>query len=115
MSLTSRTARWENATRIFADRSAGSVRFMFGRPGATGTCRRDSPCNSVIVTLPPTTFGEPSTSFAYRMEGAVAADGRGARALDEGVTRFAPGESKRHVFDFHMFNAAGSAGCGLGP
>ena len=66
--------------------------------------RRDS----VVVTLPRTTFGEPPTSFEYVVEDRVGAHGGQARAWDGAVSRFAPGEVKRHVFDFRLYSAGGS-------
>ncbi len=57
----------------------------------------------VIVTLPPTTFGEPATSFEYRVETGAGGVAGSVQAWDAGVTRFAPGETKRQVFDFHLY------------
>jgi hypothetical protein len=74
---------------------------------------RNPRSDAVIVRLPETTFGEPSISFEYAMESAVAGDGRGVPALDDGVTRFAPGETKRQVFDF-VLSTPGASG-GLAP
>jgi hypothetical protein len=69
---------------------------------------RNPRADSVIVTLPGTMFGEPGTSFEYVVEDQVGATGGSARAWDDGVVRFAPGEVKRHVFDFRLYNADGS-------
>jgi hypothetical protein len=75
---------------------------------------RNPRSDSVIVELPPGSFGEPSVSFEWRMEDAVGARVGRARALDDGVWRFAPGETKRHVFDFNLFDP-GSGQSGVGP
>ena len=76
---------------------------------------RNPRSEAVVATLPATPLGEPSTSFEYRVENVVGADGARARAWDESVTRFAPGETKRHVFDVHLFGAAGAMVGGLFP
>jgi hypothetical protein len=68
---------------------------------------RNPRADSVIVTLPPTTVGEPGTTFQYVVEYSVGSDGDGAPAWDASVTRFAPGETKRYVFDFRLYNALG--------
>jgi hypothetical protein len=75
---------------------------------------RNPRSDSVIVELAPGPFGEPSVSFEWRMEDAVSARVGRARALDEGVRRFAPGETKRHVFDFNLFDPTSGQG-GIGP
>jgi hypothetical protein len=76
---------------------------------------RNPRSDAVIATLPPTAFGEPSTTFEYRVETSVGVEGGGVLAWDKGVTRFAPGETKRQVFDFNLYGAVASGGSGLGP
>ncbi len=70
----------------------------------------------VVVTLPPSGDAEPPVTFEYQAEHPGGLTGLGDRALDEGVTRFAPGETKRRVFDFHIVGADESTlGGGLRP
>jgi hypothetical protein len=69
---------------------------------------RNPRADPVVVTLPGTTLGEADTSFEYRVDSPIGALGGGVRARDEGVTRFAPGETKRHVFDFRVVRPDGS-------
>ena len=59
----------------------------------------------VVVTLPPSTDAGPAVTFEYRAEYQGGYAESNVRASDDGVTRFAPGETKRHVFDFHMVGA----------
>jgi len=75
---------------------------------------RNPRSDAVVVTLPTTTFGEPGVSFAWEAESGGVIDGGHVRAMDEAVTRFAPGETKRQVFDFKFYNAIGRAN-GLAP
>jgi hypothetical protein len=56
----------------------------------------------VVVTLPPSTDAGPPVSFEYRVEQSGGWLASNERAWDDGVTRFAPDEAKRYVFDFHM-------------
>ncbi len=51
-------------------------------------------------------------SFQYRLEANGGATGYSDRLLDEGVTRFAPGETKRRVFDLHATGAVGATNLG---
>jgi hypothetical protein len=71
---------------------------------------RNPRSDPVVVTLPATTFGEPSVSFEFRVESPVATSGGRAPARDEGVTRFAPGETKRQVFDVRASVPDGAGG-----
>jgi hypothetical protein len=64
----------------------------------------------VIVTLPSTTFGEPATTFEYRVETAAGGVAGSVQAWDASVTRFTPGETKRQVFDFHLYKPGSNAG-----
>ncbi len=61
--------------------------------------------DSVIVDLPRIAFDQAPTSFEYVVEDRVGAHGGRARIWDDGVVRFAPGEVKRHVFDFRLYNS----------
>jgi hypothetical protein len=70
----------------------------------------------LVITLPPPTDAGPSVSFEYRIEHPGGYTESNERAWDDGVTRFAPGETKRHVFDFHAVGADESTlGGGLRP
>ena len=84
-----------------------------GHFALTVTARNPLP-HPAVVRLPPTTFGEPGTGFEYRFDNAVGADGGIAPVWDEGVTRFAAGETKRQVFDFNIYTPGSSSG-GLAP
>jgi len=75
---------------------------------------RNPRSDAVIATLPPTSFGEPSTSFEYLIENLVGLGGA-VRAWDAGVTRFAPGETKRQAFDLYLAGAVGIGDGGLPP
>jgi hypothetical protein len=74
---------------------------------------RNPRADSVVVTLPRADIGDPGTSFEYRAEDHVGADGARVPAWDEGVARFAPGEVKRHVFDFRLYSADGIGPAGI--
>jgi hypothetical protein len=62
----------------------------------------------VVVTLPPPIDGGRPVVFEYRIEHSGGLLEGSVHAHDESVTRFAPGETKRHVFDFHRVGAEGS-------
>jgi hypothetical protein len=90
-------------------------RALYGGHFAMIVTARNPRSDAVTATLPSTTFGEPSASFEYRIESAVGVAGGGVRAWDQSVTRFAPGERKRQVFDVNTYDAAGGGRSGLGP
>jgi hypothetical protein len=58
--------------------------------------------NSVVVQLPPSGDARPSVTYQYEVAPGGGAGRFADRALDDGVTRFAPGETKRRVYDFHI-------------
>jgi hypothetical protein len=58
--------------------------------------------NPIVVRLPPPGDNGPSVSFRYEFAGGGGAGDFADRAFDDGVTRFAPGETKRRVYDFHV-------------
>jgi len=87
---------------------------MYGGHFALIVTARNPRAGPVTVTLPTGTFGEPASAFEYRVETPVGGEGGRAPAWDETVTRFAPGETKRQVFDFHIFTPGGSGGIGSG-
>jgi hypothetical protein len=62
----------------------------------------------LVVTLPASSDAGPSVSFRYRVESPGGYTESNRRAWDDAVTRFAPGETKRQVFDFHVVGAAES-------
>jgi hypothetical protein len=66
---------------------------------------RNPRSHPVVVTLPPPGDAGPPVAFEYQVDypGGYAASNE--RAWDDGVTRFASGETKRHVFDFRIVGA----------
>jgi hypothetical protein len=56
--------------------------------------------DSIWVTLPPSYDNGPSASFSYELTGNSRQFWSNDRAWDSEVTVFAPGETKREVFDF---------------
>ena len=67
--------------------------------------------NAIAVRLPPSTDAGASVSFEYEFaHGGISQFND--RALDDGVTRFAPGETKRRVYDFHIVSPGESAANG---
>ena len=58
--------------------------------------------NAVAVRLPPSGDGGPGVTYQYEFVRGGGAGVFSDRALDDGVTRFAAGETKRRVFDFHI-------------
>ena len=74
---------------------------------------RNPRSDSVVVTLPRAGFGDPGTSFEYRVQDPIGADGARVPAWDDGVARFGPGEVKRHVFDFRLYSAHGIGPAGI--
>lgn len=70
----------------------------------------------VLVGLPPPGDAGPSVTFEYRVEYQGGYTQNNERLWDNGVTRFAAGETKQRIFDFRMIDAPGIAGNGgLGP
>jgi hypothetical protein len=57
--------------------------------------------NPIVVRLPPSSDAGPSISFRYEFAGGGLTE-YNDRAIDDGVTRFAPGETKRRAYDFHI-------------
>jgi hypothetical protein len=66
---------------------------------------RNSRNQAVVVTLPPPGDAGPPVSFEYRIEYPGGYVQSNERARDDGATRFAPGETKRQVFDFRKVGA----------
>jgi hypothetical protein len=58
--------------------------------------------NPIAVRLAPAIDGGPGLSFRYQFTRGGGVGVFGDRALDDGVTRFAPGEVKRRVYDFRI-------------
>jgi hypothetical protein len=58
--------------------------------------------NAVVARLPPSEDGGPSVTYQYEFARGGGAGRFSDRALDDGVTRFAAGETKRRVYDFHI-------------
>lgn len=63
--------------------------------------------SAVVVPLPPRDpdGNGPALSFTYLLQGPSGGVANGALALDSGVFRFAPGETKRQMFDFQVGDA----------
>jgi hypothetical protein len=81
----------------------------------TVTVRNPWP-NQVVVRLPPSGDGGPSVTYQYEFVRGGGAGVFSDRALDDGVTRFAAGETKRRVYDFHIIGEGeASADGGLQP
>jgi hypothetical protein len=77
---------------------------------------RNPRSHPVVVALPPSADAGPPLTFEYRVEFPGGYSRKNVRAWDDGVTRFAPGETKRYVFDFRMIDAYGIASNGgFGP
>ncbi|MDQ3950217.1 MAG: hypothetical protein M3282_07710 [Gemmatimonadota bacterium] len=77
---------------------------------------RNPGSHPVVVTLPPSGDAGPPVTFGYRVEYQSGYAESNERAWDDGVMRFAPGETKRHVFDFHIVGAEQSTlDAGLRP
>ncbi len=68
---------------------------------------RNPSSTPVVVPLPPRGLNGngPALSFMYLLQGPLGGVENGALALDSGVFRFAPGETKRQVFDFEIGDA----------
>jgi len=62
---------------------------------------RNPASHAVAVTLPISSTG-PSRSFAFDIRGTGGAKGAGSLVMDPAVTVFAPGETKRQVFDLQI-------------
>lgn len=62
---------------------------------------RNPTSRAVAVTLPISSTG-PSTSFAFDIRGTGGGKAAGKPVLDPAVTVFAPGETKRQVFDLQI-------------
>jgi hypothetical protein len=58
--------------------------------------------NPIAVRLLPAGDGGPALSFRYQFTRGGGLGVFADRAFDEGVTRFAPGETKRRVYDFRI-------------
>jgi hypothetical protein len=58
--------------------------------------------NPIAVRLTPSGDGGPAMSFRYQFTRGGGVGVFADRVLDEGVTRFAPGETKRRVYDFRI-------------
>jgi len=70
----------------------------------------------VVVTLPASTDDGAPVTFEYRVEGNGAVTQYSDRVSDEGVLRFAPGETKRRAYDFYVRETSGMTMYGgLGP
>ena len=70
----------------------------------------------VVVNLPPPGDTGPGVSFHYRIDFPGLFEEFADRALDDGVTRFTAGETKRRVFDFHIVGPSEpTLGGGLRP
>ena len=65
----------------------------------TATNPRETP---VVVQLPPSADGGPPASFSYSIESVSGGQSRDMRADAVEVTRFAPFERKRFIFDFRI-------------
>lgn len=65
---------------------------------------RNSRSKPVVVTLPSGPFGNMSETFSFDVRGSGSALLASELALDPSVWSFAPGETKRHVFDFVIGN-----------
>jgi hypothetical protein len=63
---------------------------------------RNSSASPVIVQLPPSGDAGPSVSFSYDIIGSSFGASYDMRAEVPEVTRFAPLEAKRFIFDFHI-------------
>ena len=65
---------------------------------------RNSRAKPVVVALPSGPFGNMPETFAFDIRGSGSALAASELALDPAVVSFAPGEKKRHVFDFVIGN-----------
>lgn len=65
---------------------------------------RNSRSKPVVVTLPSGPFGNMPETFSFDVRGNGSALLASELALDPSVMSFAPGETKRHVFDFVIGN-----------
>lgn len=74
---------------------------------------RNPSSDTVIVELPPPGDYGPPVSFSYDVRGAYGGQSYDARAWAPEVTWFAPGETKRFLFDFH--NTPGPTQYDLAP
>jgi hypothetical protein len=63
---------------------------------------RNSSASPVIVQLPPSGDAGPSVSFSFQIVGKSGSTSYDERAEVPEVTRFAPLEAKRFIFDFHI-------------
>jgi hypothetical protein len=63
---------------------------------------RNPSASPVIVQLPPSGDAGPSVSFSYHIVGSPISSSYDMRAEVPEVTRFAPLEMKRFIFDFHI-------------
>ena len=95
---------------------AAPSRAKYGGHFALTVTARNPQSVPVVVTLPLSTDAGPPITFEYRIEHLGGYFESNDRAWDDGVTRFAPGETKRRVFDFHMVGAEQSTlGGGVRP
>jgi hypothetical protein len=62
---------------------------------------RNPRTSPIAVTLPASPDTRPPVTFEYRIDSPGGYIESSERAWDDGVTRFASGETKRYVFDFH--------------
>jgi hypothetical protein len=84
---------------------AAPSRAQYGGYFTMTVTARNPRTHPVVVTLPPPGDAGPSVTFEYRVEYPGGYVESNERAWDDGATRFDPGETKRHVFDFRMVGA----------
>jgi hypothetical protein len=95
---------------------AAPSRTQYGGYFTMTVTARNPRSHPVVMTLPPSIDAGPPVAFEYRVEFQGGSSQNNDRAWDDGVTRFASGETKRRVFDFRMIDVQGIAGNGgLGP